>query len=98
MNHNLGADQAAWAVLSPALNAALAACQTNGIGGTGCPWDSLSIRLDLDGLSNGYEQLFILTEDAVTVVPEPTSLLLWGTTAVGAAVGAWHRRRGRVAA
>ena len=82
-----------WSViLSPALNSALALCQANGIGEPGCPWDSLSKRADLDGLSNEFEDLFLLTADQVTV-PRPGSLMLVGAGLIGLGVLAWRRRR-----
>ena len=87
VNHNLGADRAAYAAFSPALDAALASCVV------ACVWDNLSIRLELTGLNNGYEQLFILTQEQVTQIPEPGTLILLGVGLVGLGASAWRRRQ-----
>ncbi len=87
MNHNLGANEAAYAAFSPALDAALASCVS------GCVWDNLSIRLDLTGLTNGFEQVFILTQEQITQIPEPGTLILLGVGLVGLGASAWRRRQ-----
>ena len=97
VNHNLGADHAAYAAFSDQLNSILATCATFGQNTAQCPWDSLSIRFDLTGLTNGFEQLFILTSEFVIPpppVPVPATLLLLGSGLVGLGGGiAWRARR-----
>jgi len=96
-NHNLGADQAAYAAFSDLLNSLLATCAADPNAGSsvGCPWDSISIRLELTDLNNGYEQLFILTADQVTQqpVPVPGTLILLGAGLMGLGASAWRRRQ-----
>ena len=96
VNHNLGADDAAYAAFSDTLNATLAACATFGVNTAQCPYDTLSIRFDLTGLNNGFEQLFILTTGAreFPPVPLPGTLMLMGTGLMGLGGGiAWRARR-----
>lgn len=78
-DHNLGANQAAYAITSPELNEFLDEWNTNS------PYDVLSIDLRLDGIDNGYEQLFIVPGD-YTPVPEPGTMMLLGMGMLGLAV------------
>ena len=87
VNHNLGADRAAYAAFSTELNDILAQCATS------CVWDTISIRLDLTALSSGFEQLFILTTEQITQIPEPGTLILLGVGLVGLGASAWRRRQ-----
>lgn len=70
-NHNLGANQAAYMLYSPELNAAIA----NGL------YDVMQFDFRMSALNNGYEQIFIASSNSVTTsVPEPASLALLGLT------------------
>jgi hypothetical protein len=70
--HNLGANQAAYLVYSPELNADILAWNPDD------PlYDMLSIDLRMYDLSNGYEQAFITsTQNIPTTIPEPSTWLL----------------------
>jgi len=95
-NHNLGANLAAYVGSSAVLNAILASCAQFGANTAQCPYDSLSIRLDLADLNNGFEQLFILTGDQLTQIPPvpvPGSLILIGAGLMGLGASAWRRRQ-----
>jgi hypothetical protein len=97
INNNLGANEAAYAAFSNTLNSLLATCASAGVNTASCPWDTLSIRFDLTGLNNGFEQLFILTSEFVIPpppVPFPGTLLLLGAGLVGlGGASAWRARR-----
>ncbi|MCF8106506.1 MAG: PEP-CTERM sorting domain-containing protein, partial [Desulfohalobiaceae bacterium] len=75
LNHNLGANEAAYALFSPELNGGLADWLGQG-------YDVLSMSIFLDELSNGYEQIF-LQSSTVQPIPEPTTMLLLGTGLLG---------------
>ena len=95
-NHNLGANEAAYVAFSTVLNGILATCAQFGANTAQCPYDSLSIRLDLADLNNGFEQLFILTGDQLTQIPPvpvPGSLILIGAGLMGLGASAWRRRQ-----
>ena len=93
VNHNLGADHAAYVGFSDVLNALLAACATFGVNSAQCPWDSISIRFDLADINNGFEQLFILTTEQVRLIPAPGTFILLGAGLVGLGASAWRRRQ-----
>jgi len=78
-DHNLGANQAAYAITSPEFNAFLAGWTSNS------PYDVLSIDLRLNEIDNGYEQLFVVPGD-YTPVPEPGTMMLLGMGMLGLAV------------
>lgn len=81
INHNLGANQAAYAMISPDLNDIL----NNLDNPAYSDFDVMQLELRLKDLSNGYEQLFIQRADRVTnIIPEPGSLFLLGTGLLGA--------------
>ena len=65
-NHNLGANQAAYALWSLELNAALA----SGL------YDVMQVDIRMRDLNNGYEQIFIARMERPHEVPSPTTLLL----------------------
>lgn len=67
-NHNLGANQAAYMLYSPELNAAV----SSGV------YDVMQFDLRMSALNNGYEQVFINAGLPVTSLPEPASLALFG--------------------
>ena len=100
INHNLGANQAVYALVFDELNDILGQA---GFGGydylsidlrLGC--DLPAVRGDQDpncvgrSLNNGYEQLFIATAESTTNVPEPGTLALLGAALGGIALA---RRR-----
>lgn len=68
-NHNLGADQAAYALYSPELMEALNSGN----------YSSMHVDIKLTGLNNGYEQLFIATNSKINKIPEPVSILLFAS-------------------
>jgi len=89
LNHNLGANQAAYALASLQIDDFLVSAISN-------EYDAIHIRLYMTDLNNGYEQLFILpgTVEGTAATPEPGTMLLMGLGALGAAVS---RRRMRKA-
>lgn len=99
INHNLGANEAVYALVFPELNRIL---ELPAFGGY--DYLSIDIRLGCDpslspdsptcvgrSLSNGYEQLFIATAETTTNIPEPGALALMGAALAGFAVS--RRRR-----
>lgn len=81
INQHLGADTAAFAMVSDGLNEAI-------LSGN---WFSMSVDLRLAYMDNGYEQLFILPEGATTDIPEPGTIALFGAGLLG--LGWLFRRR-----
>jgi hypothetical protein len=99
INHNLGQNQAVYANWSPEFDAIL-----NGVymfNGSSLPYsgyDVAQIDFRFSGITNGYEQIFILcgtiTDGPPPSVPEPGTMALLGTGLIGlAALG--RKRFGR---
>jgi hypothetical protein len=76
INHNLGQNNAAYALFSPEINNILKIPGFNG-------YDVMQIDMRLDMLNDGYEQLFIQAGHNVTEVPEPSTLILLGSGLLG---------------
>lgn len=77
-NHNLGANQAAYAIFSPELNDFLNDWSLDS------DYDAISIDLRMFGLNNGYEQLFIATSAYTPPpIPEPSTFALLGAGLLG---------------
>lgn len=89
-DENLGANQAAYAIFSPELNAILKDPNSG--------YDVLRGDFRMTALNNGYEQLFV---EGATVggrilpppIPEPCSLFLFGSGLVGLSVTGIRRKK-----
>jgi hypothetical protein len=85
--HNLGADQAAYAIFSPELNAMLAAWNGDS------PYDMISMDFRMHSLNSGYEQAFVMPAEFLSQpVPEPSSVLLMGLGFTGLVLVSMRRR------
>lgn len=85
-NHNLGANQAAYALIVPEINAGLEGWLAAG-------YDTMSIDWRMTALNNGYEQLFIMPGLVQQQIPEPSSIVLLGSGLLG--LGLYFRRKFR---
>lgn len=103
INHNLGANEAVYAVVFPELNRILAAASFEGFDVLSIDWRMGCDPATTDGtdtdtapdctgrsLNNGFEQLFIGKASTVVNVPEPGTLALLGSALLG--FGAMRRR------
>jgi len=106
INSNLGANQAAYAVISPSLNSILLSTNFGGYdamhlnlrlgcdpatdGGTAVQGQGSCVGRDIN---NGYEQLFIGAANEVINVPEPAPIALLGIGLVAALFGSRRRSR-----
>lgn len=99
INHNLGANQAAYAVIFPELNHLFFLQNFGGYDTLhidlrmGCDPNTIDPSTNCVGrsLNDGYEQLFMgAITPGGTVVPEPGSLALFGAGLIGLA--AWRRK------
>jgi hypothetical protein len=89
VNQNLGANQAAFAMYNQQLSDLVTGVTAN-------TYTTMTVDVELSGLDNGYEQLFILPTQVApgAVTPEPASMAIWGllgAIAVGAPI--WRRWR-----
>ncbi|TMA88950.1 MAG: PEP-CTERM sorting domain-containing protein [Deltaproteobacteria bacterium] len=107
INNNLGANEAAYAVIFPELNAQLAGLFSSlSAADLGLYSMNFDLRLGCDpalfttsaaclakDINNGFEQLFIAPLESVIngKVPEPTALLLFGLGLLG--LSGWLKRR-----
>lgn len=84
INQNLGANQAAFALYNPELDAAV----------RGGGYAYIRISAKMAGIENGYEQFFIRpTQIGVPEpIPEPASIAVWSLFAVTGCVAAFKRR------
>jgi len=71
-NHNLGADQAAYAIISPWLNEFLLGWTPES------EYDMMSADLRMHSLNSGYEQAFIASSNYEFPIPEPSTWMLLG--------------------
>jgi hypothetical protein len=85
-DHNLGADNAAYAVIVPELNDLLADWDENS------PYDMFSMEINMYDLNNGYEQVFMLPGTVLSSVPEPSTWLLLGLGLLGLPLARRMRR------
>jgi len=82
VNQNLGANDAAFALYSVALQTAL----NSGM------YDVMSVDFRMAALTDGYEQLLIFASNSIpTDVPEPLTITIFGAGLAGVAL--WRRRR-----
>lgn len=79
-SHNLGENQAAYAIVSPEISKNLISWYDQG-------YDMFQGDFRMAALNGGSEQLFILNGNSIsTVVPEPATLILLGTGLMGFAL------------
>lgn len=88
INHNLGADEAAYALFSPELNDQLKDPSN--------PYTVMQVRFAFGNSNNGYEQIFIAALQSVTPpVPQPGALLLLGAGLLVLSLVGWRRYRAK---
>ena len=103
VNMNLGANQAAYAIVFPELDAELASLFIGDVTGYTLHGD---VRMGCDpatvdpqtncvarSLNNGYEQIFIATSTQVVNVPEPSTIALFGLALLMLSFYGFKRRR-----